>query len=193
MDTIWSSFQSRSGLHRSNMASFPGLCLAFHHEDAGQKVGRRLWNKATTLTDNVNREVQIKHQRSQDHEWISCEEKAKQCYVISKQTVVNRASMVGTHELLYTATVDSLLSARQALRCLQHCNQQTAQQVPRNKTATIFVSFQQMFYKLATSRRHATQPKNSSQAVGHLKTSGGNVICTDTVNFRSLTRAHKNG
>ena len=126
MDTIWSSSQSRSGLHRSNMASFPGACLAFRHEDEGEKVGQRPWNKATTLMDNVNREAQIKHQRSQDHEWISCEEKAKQCYVISKQTVINRAFMVGTHELpLYTATVDSLLSARQALRYL-HCNQQRA-------------------------------------------------------------------
>lgn len=75
------------------------------------------------------------------------------------------------------------------------CSTATNREVPRNKAATIFVSgsFQQMFYKLATSRRHAAQPKNSSQAVGHLKTLGGNVICTDTVNFRSLTGAHKNG
>ena len=95
MDTIWSSFQSRSGLCKSNMALFPGPCPAFHHEHERQKVGWRPWNKATTFMEWTPDQTPEKPKSWMDIMWRKGYE-----YVISKQTVVNGASMVGKHKAL---------------------------------------------------------------------------------------------
>ena len=81
---------------------------------------------------------------------------SKPCYVISKQTV-NRASMVQTHGLLYTATEESPLPSFMLLVALQPTESLAG---PEEQGRYCLCEWQERTfpkaYKVTTSRRHAT-------------------------------------
>ena len=143
MDTIWSSFQSRSGLCKSNMALFPGPCPAFHHEHERQKVGWRPWNKATTFMEWTPDQTPEKPKSWMDIMWRKGYE-----YVISKQTVVNGASMVGE-----TWSAVSLLTHSSALTKLYvACSTATNRQLSRCPGTRLLLSlWVAVFNKSSTS------------------------------------------